>query len=352
MGGGVFDVSTPPTTNMHDSLAGGIKRLSNNQTVTFKQYQKYILPADGFVYWVATDTAPFTVEGAFHYVVQQSQEVDQTRGINTVIFSALESVTQFNAVASGTLWIGTIPADMDNQGAPVLFSFNQRGSYFQEADEHHYTGTAVWPTMQTQILQSVADLPTSAILSNSIPLFLSLTGPQPGQPAPSWLPTAQYTLYPEYLAAENQVPPFITVEVKSTESLQIQAYRYNRADGTAGRDQLVKDQVTLHIWGLDHVQATQYLDYLMWYFETYGGKVSSMGLMSDPVIRDAVSLQTELNTRAQKKVIELTVSYYQSAALASAMKLIEKTQPAFSIGSAETVDFVGAKVPPDPFPAA
>jgi hypothetical protein len=344
---------SPASTQLHDALAVGVKQLSKDQTVTFRQYEKYVLPADGYVFWIASGAPDIKIQGSLHYVVQQSQEVDQTRGINNVIFTALQSVSALNAVQKDTLYIGTLPDGMDNQGADFKFAFNQRGSYFQEADLHHYTGTAVWPTMETQILESVNDLPAGAILSNSIPLFMSLTGPTDTQPTPNWLPTASYTIYPEFLAEENAKPPYISVEIKGSESLQIQAYRYNRSDGSAARDQLVKDTVSLHLWGMNHVQATQYLDYLMWYFETYGGNVDSMGLMSDPLIRDVVAIQSELNTRSQKKVIDLTVSYYQSAALSEAMTLILHSKPAFAIQKPDGsgLDFEGETVPPDPFPA-
>ncbi|MFM0010968.1 hypothetical protein [Paraburkholderia sediminicola] len=350
---GILD--TPGNTNLHDALAIGVKQLSGNQQVTFKQYQKYVLPVDGYVYWVPSGAPDITVQGSLHYIVQQSQEVDQTRGINNVIFTSLESVSALNSVQKDTLYIGTLPPGMDNQGNDFKFAFNQRGSYYQQSDLHHYTGTAVWPTMQTQILESAADLPTDKILSNSIPLFMSLTGTASSPIKPSWLPSTAYTVYPEYLSAENAAPPYISVEIKTTESLQIQAYRYNLPDGTAARDQLVKDTVTIHMWGMNHIKATEYLDYLMWYFETYGASpaVTSMGLMSDPVIKDVAVLQSELGTRSQKKVIELTVSYYQSAALAAAMTLILSTIPSFSVQkpNGTLLTFDGKKVPPDPFPS-
>ncbi|WP_321868609.1 hypothetical protein [Paraburkholderia tropica] len=348
---GILSAAQPVNTTMHDSLVGGLKELSGNQQVTFREYQKYVLPADGYVFWFPSGAPDVVVEGSLHYIVQQSQEVDQSRGINNVIFTAQESCSALNSIGKDRLLIGTLPKGMDNQGADFKFAFNQRGSYYQTADLHHYTGTAVWPTMETQILESAADLPTSKILSNSIPLFMALAGPQGAGIQPSWLPNASYTVYPEYLAEENAAPPYIAVEIRNTESLQIQAYRYNRADGTAARDQLVKDTVALHLWGFNHIQATQYLDYLLWFFETYGGSVDSMGLMSEPFIRDSVAIQSELNTRSQKKVIELKVSYYQSAALVSSMKLIEQTTPFITVEAANaTVNIEGKSVPPDPFP--
>lgn len=348
---GILD--SPSNTNLQDSLAGGVKQISGNQVVTFKQYQKYVLPVDGYIFWYPSGVPDLQVPGSLHYIVQQSQEVDQTRGINTVIFTALESVSAFNAIQDGILWIGTPPRGMDDQGASFKFAFNQRGSYYQEADLHHYTGTAVWPTMETQILESASDIPTDKILSNSIPLFMARKGTAGESLKPSWLPPSTYTIYPEYLADENARPPYISVEVKSSESIQIQAYRYNLPDGTAARDQLVKDTVTIHLWGMNHLQATQYLDYLVWYFETYGADVTSMGLMSEPLIRDVAVLQSELNTRSQKKVIELTVSYYQSAALAQAITLITHTLPSFDIQKSDEslLNFDGEKVPPNPFPA-
>jgi hypothetical protein len=308
---------------------------------------------DGYIFWYPSGAPPITVNGSLHYIVQTSQEVDQTRGINNVIFTSEESVSALNEIGKDTLYIGTLPPGMDDQGNNILFAFNQRGSYYQNADLHHYTGTAVWATMATQILQSAADLPTAQILSNSIPLFMSLTGTAGSTIKPSWLPVTTYTVYPEYLSEENAAPPYISVEVKSSESLQIQAYRYNTPTGTSERDQLVCDTVALHLWGMNHVQATQYLDYLIWYFETYGGQLGYMGLMSDPMVKDVVEIQSELNTRSQKKVIELKVGYYQSAALIAAISLITSTIPAFNVqdSSGSTLSFEGKKVPPDPFPA-
>jgi hypothetical protein len=64
-------------------------------------------------------------------------------------------------------------------------------------------------------------------------------------------------------------------------------------------------------------------------------------------------LQSELATRSQKKVIELTVSYYQSAALTAAMTLILSTIPSFSVQKPDGtfLTFEGKKIPPDPFPS-
>ncbi|MCO4880239.1 hypothetical protein [Paraburkholderia caribensis] len=354
---GIFD---DPQTPLADALKTGVETISYNQSVTFTLYKKYILPVDGYVFWIKqydSTGAPVTMEvkGSLHYVTEQNQRVDESVAINHMIFTAEQEIQGFQTVEPTTTWIGVPDISKDPNAGEILFAFNQRGSYYQQAGLHHYTGTAVYATFRTQILDSADEIPTFAILSNSIPLFMALTGTTDIRyPYPAFLASNSFEVHPEFLNPENTQPPYITIEVLGTESLQVVAGPYTEATSgghVSTRAQLCTDMVRIHLWGFDNLRATQYLDYLMAYMQDYGDAENAMGLVdSMPVIRDTPKTQSELGIRAQKKVIDLKVSYYQSAALAGALKLIEHTRISFDIGTQDQdVVFDGRIVPPDPF---
>ena len=328
-------------TPLASALAEGTRELSNDQVISFTLYKKVILPVDGYVFWVRQPDTQLNVHGSLHYITEEHQRVDEMIAINNMIFTALQQVQEFNLINPDTMYIGEFDG--------IQFAFNQRSSYYEQSGLHHYMGNAVYPALSTQLLNSAADLPTSQILSNSIPIWLSLTGSNDQYQAPTYLPEATYSVYPEFLVPDNIVPPYIAVQIERTEVLQAVPYIYNAVvNGTevANHSQLVKDTVRLHLYGFKHQDAMIYLDYILNFIGVYGDQY--LGLMNCPTVVDSPRIQTELSIRAQKKEILFEVSYYQSATFQSALQLIQHTIPYFDVQY--VFSGPGWRVPPSRIP--
>src|SRR5271157_4810539 len=104
----------PPqvTSQLDNVLSAGIDQISAQQTITFTKYYKYVLPLDGFVFWInaalvsnsAVPNVPpcnsaqfdqpgikgtpstIVVQGSFHYDIERRQIDDQTFDCNHVVF--------------------------------------------------------------------------------------------------------------------------------------------------------------------------------------------------------------------------------------------------------------------------
>ncbi|WP_261537128.1 hypothetical protein [Burkholderia multivorans] len=335
------DPSTEPINNAQAGiLKAGVRTISHNQQLTFTLYQQYVLPLDGMVYWIRQADTTFTVQGSLHVTNEQQQRPSESYAQNTVIFTSLDVVSKFQDIAPSTMWV----CEYDG----MLFAFNRRTMRYWQTDLNHYAGTAVFPTMRTQFLDSNARIPTSKILSNSIPIWLSLTGPlsaAPGYDQP-------LAVFGEYLVAANQQPPYIAVEIQETTSIEPQPRKYAFEDDTVNppvyrefMSQLKRDRVLLHLYGFDSDHAMAYIDYLMTFFLNQGNTV--MGLMSGPNMKDVPIIQSEYNIRRPKKTIEFEVSYQTFKALDYAITLLRKAQPNFTVSSLYS-DQPGYLVPPFP----
>ncbi|WP_261538603.1 hypothetical protein [Burkholderia multivorans] len=335
------DPSTEPINNAQAGiLKAGVRTISHNQQLTFTLYQQYVLPLDGMVYWIRQADTTFTVQGSLHVTNEQQQRPSESYAQNTVIFTSLDVVSKFQDIAPSTMWV----CEYDG----MLFAFNRRTMRYWQTDLNHYAGTAVFPTMRTQFLDSNASIPTSKILSNSIPIWLSLTGPLsavPGYDQP-------LAVFGEYLVAANQQPPYIAVEIQETTSIEPQPRKYAFEDDTVNppvyrefMSQLKRDRVLLHLYGFDSDHAMAYIDYLMTFFLNQGNTV--MGLMSGPNMKDVPIIQSEYNIRGPKKTIEFEVSYQTFKALDYAITLLRKAQPNFTVPSLYS-DQPGYLVPPFP----
>lgn len=300
----------------------GIDTLSVNQEITFTKYIKLVLPLDGYVFWVRADlvsqgalynvaeynrnnynqAAPVTaaptvkVKGSLHYATDQVQREDETFGLNRVLFTAESEIQDFNQVSPHVMFLGTF------QG--IRFAFTARRQFYQQADIFHYEGDAVYPAMETQIVDSLAGFDTSnVIVSNSLPAWLGLNKFMP--------------MYPSYLLPENIEPLYASVHIQPESTNAIQAVpRIDSA--TSSHYQLVTDHVKITMYGLRNFNALDWVDYVLQYMTNY----DVMGLMNMPVIRDEKRLQSELNVIAMKKSIEFDVSYYQTRVNDVAKQLI------------------------------
>lgn len=275
-------------------LAAGLETLSENQQIQFTQYTQVVLPLDGYVFWVNTGQTVMA-QGSLHQSIDRHQNEDETLEVNRIVFTSLVSVDEFNDISPTTIYIG--------QFNGVRFSFNRRGPYYQQADLFHYIGDAVYPALSSQLVDSPSDLPAGPIVSNSLPVWLTLNQIMP--------------MYPSYLLPANLEPPYAAVHIEpgDTEALGSAPF----LDSTMTHTQLAKDHVRITIYGTNNNQALDFQDYVFRYI-TNNDDV--MGLMNMPIMRDGKRTQSELNVIAMKKTFDVEVSYYQTRINTLARQLI------------------------------
>ena len=283
--------------------ATGVETLSGDDSVVFTEYRKYVLPTDGSVFWVQT-AEKFTIQGSLHYATQQNQAESETEGVNTVIFTALAPIQQFNAVSPETLWIGAYAGDKEGFDGPLTFAFSSRGRYYMESDLFHYSGIAVVPTLATQLVtseQAVAQV--GQIVSNSLPLWLAMNDYAPPYNNGVAMPLA---LYSSFLVPDNLAPPYAVVHVDpdGTESLEA-APLLNQV---TSQYQLCRDKVRVTLYGANNSVAMMFIAALNQYSLDY----DTIGMASTAVVRDEKRTSSELTVIAQKKTIDVEVNYYQS----------------------------------------
>ena len=291
------------------TLKQGVDWLSNSQKVTFRLYRRAVLPLDGFVFWVRDcRRAPVVVQGSLHYSTVTDQNETETAARNTVYFSTDTRVSDFDEIASDTLWIA------ERGGLKVAFS--SRGRYYEAANLHHYSGLALLPAMRSQIIDDPASLnPEKAIVSNSLPAFLFLNGYCPPYDTP--LKTCGLaTLYPSFAIPDNLPPPYAGVHIERTENLQAAPW-YDRCYNPLA---LASEDVRITAYGLNNDQAMILRDAVLQY--SYDWNV--IGIMDYSAVRDEKRPQPEFGILAQKKTMTFRVSYMQTAVLKIARQLIEK----------------------------
>lgn len=271
-------------SQLNASLEAGVNTLSLNQTVLFTQYDRKILPLDGFIFWLKTGvTREFM--GSLHYSVNSDQREDEDIAVRNVVFTSLELITDMASIEPDTLWIADIDEDR--------YAFSQQGNFYEQAGLYHYQGYAIWPAMETQIVDDVLDLDlTHQIVSNSLPIWLTLDQIMP--------------VYPSFLIPANIRPPYAAVHIEPNSTKAMQSAPY--LNYALSHYQLVEDTVKITIYGLRNDDALDFQDYVF----QYSLDTDNIGIMNMPVIRDEKRTQSETSTLAQKKSIEFKVSYYQT----------------------------------------
>lgn len=329
------------------ALEGGIDNISYYGTVTFTQYVKLVLPADGFVFWVKADllskgalfnalrynaiaynqatviktpAATISARGAFHYATEVSQEEDKTFSTNRVLFTSETEITDLNAVGPNLLYI----AEHDG----IKFAFSRRGYYFDPADVWHYEGSAVYSDIQTQIIDSLAGAQALGplIVSNSLPIWIGMNS----YVNQEWeLVSNPVVMYPSYLLPENLAPPYAAVHVEpnDTEAIQSAAYIH---PGDMSHYQLARDRVRITTVGLNNDAVMDFVDFITQFITNHS---STIGLMNSPIVRDGKRGQVELQALAQEKVIDFEVSYYQTRIRTLAEQLILQAFVTFIVQS-------------------
>lgn len=322
-GGSVSEITGAPA-QMASALSAGLDVVDLNQTIKFTQYRRVVLPADGFVFWVKADLlspsallntavanrvtpnqpaliatpAPwFEAQGSLHHTSINRQDPDESFAVNRMIFTSKVPINDLSTINPHTLYLA------ETNG--LRYCFSSRSMWYRQAGLYHYSGDAVYPSLETQIVDDPASLNLSdQVISNSMPIWLGLN--------------QMFLLYPALLVPDNLPPPYAVVNIgeQDTKPLQSGAVR----DGTGSRWQLAKDTVRIVTYGLRNNEIMDWMDLVNDYTLAHP---DIMGVMNSPIPADAQRGQVEVSAIAQKKVIVFEVSYYQSRMQYLARQLIQ-----------------------------
>lgn len=313
-------------------LDTGVEILSNRQTVTFTLYNRVALSNDGTVFWVKSATT-LTVSGSLHYSADRLQEEDQTIAANHVILTAEQQITEFNLIAPGQMYIGSWPVAGGSE--TIEIAFGQRADYYGPANLWHYSGFAVYPALQAQIVASSADVPTGPIVSNSLPIWLAFPAWLAANTQFGFLPASAPAFYPSFLVPDNIVPPYVSVHIDPSATEAVQQFPVTPYTGqfqnflfgttsfgqtifnSAGY-QLARDRVRLTLYGLSNQTVQQLYNSIIAYSEM----TALFGFANAPIIRDEKRIQREIAAVAQKKTIDILANYNQGAAIVCAQQVI------------------------------
>lgn len=286
------------------SLSAGLGTISGNQTVQFTQYSQLVLPLDGYIFWVNTGVT-LSIAGSVHQTIEQRQNEDETLSLNRIVFTTETQVDEFDQISPTTIFIGDFNGE--------LFSFSRRDAFYQQSGLFHYSGDGVYPAMQSQLINSSSGInPANAIVSNSLPVWLTLTQYMP--------------MYPSFALPEDLEPPYAAVHIgpDDTEALGVAPH----FDSTMTHTQLTRDRVRITMYGLNNQQALDFQDYVFTYITNNDNII---GLMNAPIIRDEKRTQAELGVIAMKKRFDIEVSYYQTRVNTLARQFITNALAQFFI---------------------
>jgi hypothetical protein len=296
----------------------GIDALSQGAVVLFRLYLRQVLPADGFVFWVRADqlspvaalnthaynpTRQVTPASLHHSTVNQ-QDADESFSLQRMTLTCQQPVDFLTDIAPNELWVG--------EHAGLRFAFSQRTGYYRQANVFHYRGDALYPALETQLVDSLQQLRPATVVSNSLPIWLGLnTLPPPPVPLtarPPFTSQLPFTLYPSYLVPDNLPPPYAAVNIGDDDTSPLTAGAYY--DNTLGRYQHARDRVRITTFGVRGEDVATLLDTVTQFTLMHP---TALGVMNTPTVRDAKRGQVEFSAIAQKKVIEFVVSYTQTA---------------------------------------
>ncbi|MCX7898484.1 MAG: hypothetical protein N2444_00075 [Methylocystis sp.] len=297
------------------TLAAGLDFLSGGQEVTFSLYRRFVLPLDGYVFWVRDpEEPPRTWKGSLHYESGTNQAEDETAAFTRVVFTSLSPIDDLSAVSPQSMWIGEYDG--------LKIGFSSRGRYYRQADLHHYSGAAILPALQSQIVESAADLPAEKlIVSNSLPAFLFLNDYIPPYPTPLQI-GGLVTLYPSFAVPANLPPPYAAVHIERTENMQGAPWMNSKTQTFA----LSYDDVKITTYGLDNADVLTLRDAILQYSYDW----SAIGVMDWGAVQDEKRPQSEFGILAQKKTMTLRVSYMQTTMRDIARQMIETVSTAFA----------------------
>lgn len=324
----------PPISS---DLKAGTRNLSADQSILFIRYLRVVLPIDGYVFWVRADLlspssvfnsssfnvtdidAELAIEqpantidamGSLHYSIQRRQTPTEVISVNRITFTSEHRIEDLDTVGPMSIYIGEYEGQR--------FAFSERKNYYQQADLYHYVGDAVYPDMATQVIDDprVLDL-RNRVVSNSLPLWLNLNNYAPIYGFGNSIP-----LFPSYLVPSNIRPPYASIDIKSTESLQGAPILTKRSTHL----QLASDRVTVTMVGVRNDRALDFIDCVNQYSVDYG----YLGIQNMPMPYDEKRSQEELSIIAQRKSIDFVVSYWQYRINDMARQIICQAVPSFT----------------------
>lgn len=299
------ELTNAAPSGMSADLRAGIQQLSADQQFTFTLYQRLVLPADGFVFYAPASTISppvtppaggfsFATNGSLHVTqtVQQERDVNYTR--QDVVFTTKTQALDFASMAPNQLYVLTLP-----NGSLAAFS-GQRGRYDQ-AGIWHYSGKALFPFEASQFIATPDAISLGGtVVSNSLPFWLAMS-------------TDLLPVFPDFLSPANLTPPFVSVEIRGTQGIAASPHR----DKFNGQMQLVTETARFTFYG---VRNDQVLDFQLALLEN--SFVGDYGVMNTPVPVDESRTQAEFGIKAQLKVMDLELNYYQARARDVARKII------------------------------
>lgn len=326
-------------TPLGATMDAGIDTISYYGSIVFTKYIKAVLPVDGYVFWVKADLlaagaaynanayntvsyaeppalitpAPtVTIEGSFHFATDKRQLEDETIAVNRVVFTAEQPIQDFNQIGPAVMFIATFQTSDD--ATPIRFAFSRRGYFYDPAGTYHYEGEAIYPALESQIIDTPSLDMVNRVVSNSLPIWLSI----PSFNAVWWKPGWNWPLFPSFVVPDNIAPPYATIHIDPSQTQAIQAVPFVNSESSDY--QLSRDLVRITIYGTRNTDARSFLISILDYMRN----VDMMGLMNMPDIREEKRTQAELSIIAMKKVIDFEVSYNQGASRAIARQLIEQ----------------------------
>ena len=293
---------------LNPALDDGLRQLSGARQVPFVQYIRHVLPLDGYIFWLRTRETTFF--GSLHVSIFEQQNPDETIAINRVTFQTSTPIDALNDIAPNEMWVGEI--------AGIRFAFSQLGPFYENAGIYHYGGEAVYPAMETQLVDVGSQLSDQTlVVSNSLPAWLTIQGY-----GPIWLdpPNPGVTLYPSFAVPANLRPPYGAVHIEPARTRPLQGAPSLSWHHSTHR-QLATDHVVVTLYGLTNDQALDWLDTVNRYSYDY----NIIGMMAPTIMRDEKRAQVGLNLLAMKKTVEFDVSYIQTRVNDIARQLVEAT---------------------------
>lgn len=334
-------------------LSAGIDQIAAQQVITFTKYYRVVLPLDGYLFWVnaalvgdsaipnvaqlnsITPNSPSSpgkqstikVQGSLHYDIERRQIEDQTYDINRVIFTAESPISDFDEVGPNCLFLGSFENPLASEGV-IRFAFDRRQNFFQQSNKYHYVGDAVYPDMETQIIDDLNGFDTTnVIVSNSLPIWLGMNQMTPPYPYP---PRQQVQLYPSFLVPDDVTPPYGVVHIYPEDTEALTSAPFISGE-TSSHFQLVKDRVKITFLGLRNFNILDFTDFVAELAAQYD---APFGIMNIPVPRDEKRNQDELSVIAMKKSVVYEINYTQKRLRDVAIQNILKVIPNYIIGAA------------------
>lgn len=296
--------------------------IPEGNTAQFNQPREYRSHAG-----TARGPGTIKVQGSLHYDIERHQIQDQTYDINKVIFTAESPISDFDEVGPNCMFLGSFENPLASEGT-IRFSFDRRQNFFQQANKYHYIGDAVYPDLETQIIDDLNGFDTqNVIVSNSLPIWLAMNQMAPPYPYPA---RQNIPMYPSFLVPDGINPPYGVVHVRP-ESTQGLAGRSTIRSTDSSHFQLTKETVEITLLGLRNFNALDFVDYVQ---VMAAQDDAPFGIMNIPTIRDEKRFQNEISAIAMKKTITFDVNYLQTRMRNLAEQFIKKVNIDYIIGAA------------------